>query len=185
MTRRWPGQSGTPAQRARLATEKARADVADQRVMRRDPTWRPPSSVTSTLEGEIAHQEAVAAAAGAHHAWLVRGGIGGPGRFAVESFPAPIGRSLNRAERDMNDLFGSLYGCNTCGTFDPGSRSGHWFADHQPNTRWNPLGASSAFFRNACRAALIRADTSTGSAGGMWNEAVRVHCSVQFNHLHR
>ncbi len=143
MMRRGPSlPRGTPAQQMSFIAAKARADAAVARVMERDPTWRRPESISSTIEGQIEHQREVARKAGEHHAWLVRWGIGGPGQFAVESFPAPVGRPLNRAERDLNDLFGYRHGCNTCGTFNPGSRTGHWYGDHQPNTGWNHFGRS-------------------------------------------
>ena len=137
-----PMPHATLAQRTRFDLAKARADEASARVLERDPTWKPPTSVTRTTEGMILHQQAVEAAANAHHAFLVRWGIGGPGAFAAESFPAPIGRPLNRAERDLNDVFGFRNGCSTCGTFDPGSPSGRFHGDHQPNTGWNFSGSA-------------------------------------------
>lgn len=155
MMRRWPGRLGTPAQQARLTAAKARADAAVARVMQRDPAWSPPKSATSTLEGQIAHQEGVACAAEAHHAWLIRWGIGGPGQFGMESFPEPTSRPLNRTERELNDVFGYRHGSNTCGAFSPGTGSGHWIADHQPNTRWNPHRYEQSIFPQ-CQSCSVR-----------------------------
>ncbi len=136
-----PFAEGTPAQQAVMVALRARIDAAAARIKDRDPTWRRPESMISgTVESRIEHLQAVAAAAEAHEALLVRWGLGGPGRFAVESFPAPVGRRFNQAERDLNDLFGNRNGCNTCGVRTPGTVSGHWYFDHQPNTGWNPWG---------------------------------------------
>ncbi len=42
-----------------------------------DPTWEPPRSITSTIEGEIAHHEAVARAAESRLAEIRRDAIPG------------------------------------------------------------------------------------------------------------
>ncbi|MDP2801742.1 MAG: hypothetical protein Q8O26_07645 [Phreatobacter sp.] len=136
-----PLSEATPGQQAAMAVLRARIDAAAARIRDRDPTWRRPESLISgTVESRIEHLRAVATAAEAHEAFLVRWGIGGPGRFAVESFTAPIGRRFNQAERELNDAFGDRNGCNTCGRKTPGTISGHWYFDHQPNTGWNPWG---------------------------------------------
>jgi hypothetical protein len=142
-----PFAEGTPAQQAVMVALRARIDAAAARIKDRDPTWRRPESMISgTVESRIEHMQAVAAAAEAYHAHLVRWGLGGPGRYAVESFGAPIGRRLNDLERDRNDLSGNRHGCHTCGTMFPGSTNGRWIGDHQPNTAFNPFGRPQEIF---------------------------------------
>ena len=53
----------TPAQEVRLAIAEAHARAAAERARQEVPYWRPPTSLTSTIEGEIAHAEAVARSA--------------------------------------------------------------------------------------------------------------------------
>jgi hypothetical protein len=142
-----PLSEATPGQQAAMAVLRARIDAAAARIRDRDPTWRKPESLISgTVESQIEHLRAVATAAEAHEAHLIRWGLGGPGRYAVESFGAPIGRRLNDLERDRNELSGNRYGCHTCGTMVPGSSNGRWIGDHQPNTAFNPFGRPQEIF---------------------------------------
>lgn len=56
-----------------------------------------------------------------------------PGPFAGESIPARgPGRDFTPGERAEIDRIGSETGCHTCGTTDPGTRSGNFVPDHQP-----------------------------------------------------
>lgn len=66
-----------PHSRARLAITTARARDAQRRVRELDPEWRGPRSFTSPdrIEGSIAHQEAVARAAEARLAEILRDAI--------------------------------------------------------------------------------------------------------------
>ncbi|MCZ8314122.1 MAG: hypothetical protein O9344_04395, partial [Phreatobacter sp.] len=76
-----PFAEGTPAQQAVMVALRARIDAAAARIKDRDPTWRRPESMISgTVESRIEHMQAVAAAAEAHEAFLVRWGIGGLNR---------------------------------------------------------------------------------------------------------
>lgn len=53
-----------------------------------------------------------------------------PGPFASDSIPARgPGRSFNAGERAWADEVGV---CHTCGTTNPGTKSGHFVLDHQP-----------------------------------------------------
>ncbi|MBI9047628.1 MAG: RHS repeat-associated core domain-containing protein [Anaerolineaceae bacterium] len=59
-----------------------------------------------------------------------------PGPYAVESLPArSYDRNWTVYERNMINEFGDKYGCHTCGTKDPGTRSGNWYLDHQPASK--------------------------------------------------
>ena len=77
ISRRRTGPTGTPAQEARLAIATGQAREAVGRTMELDPTWRGPTSVTDGIEGQIAHQEAMAEAANARYSEIMRGGYGG------------------------------------------------------------------------------------------------------------
>ncbi|WP_437485325.1 RHS repeat-associated core domain-containing protein [Sorangium sp. So ce1014] len=54
-----------------------------------------------------------------------------PGPFAKESIPAHRGRPTASEQKQVNTLMGK-HGCHTCGTKDPGTKSGNSIADHQP-----------------------------------------------------
>jgi hypothetical protein len=132
----------TPAQSARLAVAEAQARDAVRRVRQLDPGWRPTSSQFESVEGLIGANRAEAQQAEARIAELAGMGIG-PGRYARESIPArgPERDFTAQEHRDINQIF-SKYGCHTCGTFDPGTRSGNAILDHQPPITLSPHGGS-------------------------------------------
>jgi hypothetical protein len=151
-----PFGEGTIAQQAIMVALRARIDAAAARIKERDPTWRRPESLISgTVESRIEHLQAVAAAAEAHEAHLIRWGLRGPGRFAVESIPVPLGRRLDREERERLQFLGDRDGCHTCGVRHPGGIFGRWFGDHQWNNALNPPGRPQEMFPQcvACSAA--------------------------------
>jgi len=150
-----PLSQATPAQLAVIAVLQARADALVARVRLRDPTWPSPKSLTATVEGQIEHWRDVAARAEARETELIRYGVNGPGRFAVESFPAPVDRALNRPERERLQFLGDRDGCHTCGVRHPGGIFERWLADHQRNTALNPPGQPQDIFPQcaACSAA--------------------------------
>jgi hypothetical protein len=53
----------------------ARAQSAQRRIRELDPEWQAPRSISATIEGRIAHQEAVTQAAEARLAQLLRDAI--------------------------------------------------------------------------------------------------------------
>jgi len=64
-----------------------------------------------------------------------------PGPFASRSIPARgPGRNFRREEKRQIDEFGYADGCHTCGTKDPGTKSGHFILDHQTPSKINPPG---------------------------------------------
>jgi hypothetical protein len=131
---------GTPAQQARLQIAEARARDATRRVRELDPNWRPKPSAYETMEGRIAAAQAEAREAQARIAELSRLGIG-PGPFSGGSIPGqgPT-RNFTAAERREINRIGKETGCHTCGTFDPGTRTGNFVPDHQLPTALNPFG---------------------------------------------
>lgn len=70
-----------------------------------------------------------------------------PGPFANESVPARgSGRNFTRAERDKINEAGAKDGCHTCGTTDPGTKSGDFVPDHQPPNAMNPSGGQQQLY---------------------------------------
>jgi RHS repeat-associated protein len=64
-----------------------------------------------------------------------------PGPFARESIPAQsTAQTFTAAERARINQIGSQSGCHTCGTTNPGTRSGNFVPDHQPPTALNASG---------------------------------------------
>ena len=54
-----------------------------------------------------------------------------PGPFARESIPAHRGKPTAAEQKKVNELM-DKYGCHTCGSKNPGTKSGNAVADHQP-----------------------------------------------------
>jgi len=136
----------TPAQAARLAVAEAQARDAVRRVQELDPKWRPTPGLHETVEGQIQNLQAQAAQAQARAGELARVGIG-PGPFAGESLTArgPERDFMVIERREINRI-GAETGCHTCGTFDPGTRSGNFVPDHEPPNALNPTGRSQRLF---------------------------------------
>lgn len=62
-----------------------------------------------------------------------------PGPYAGKSIPARgPGRDFTPQEREQIDEIGRTTGCHTCGTIDPGTKSGSFIPDHQPPNQLNP-----------------------------------------------
>ena len=54
-----------------------------------------------------------------------------PGPFAKESIPGHMGKPTAAEQKQVNALM-EKNGCHTCGTKDPGTKSGNSVVDHQP-----------------------------------------------------
>jgi RHS repeat-associated protein len=71
-------------------------------------------------------------------------GAGTEGGMAQKAVPEsiPAGPSLRPtpAQQSAIDEMGEAHGCHTCGADSPGTKSGHWVGDHQPETALNPHG---------------------------------------------
>ncbi|MGO4389676.1 RHS repeat domain-containing protein, partial [Microvirga sp. 2YAF29] len=64
-----------------------------------------------------------------------------PGPYAKDPMPARgPGRNWNSDERKTMNRQGYENGCHTCGTKDPGTKSGNFVPDHQPPTGTIPPG---------------------------------------------
>ncbi|MBX9592509.1 MAG: phage portal protein [Hyphomonadaceae bacterium] len=77
VSRRRGGQTGTPAQEARLAAAEVQARAALRRLRELDPNWQGPQSVSrpGSIEGQIGHYEMMARAAEARLAHILRDAI--------------------------------------------------------------------------------------------------------------
>lgn len=70
-----------------------------------------------------------------------------PGPFAGESLPARgAGRDFTSAERAEGKRIFAETGCHTCGTKDPGTKSGNPVLDHQPVSSLNKDGAPQRLY---------------------------------------
>jgi RHS repeat-associated protein len=75
-----------------------------------------------------------------------------PGPFAGDSIPARgPERNFTPEERRQVDDIGRKTGCHTCGTTDPGTKSGHFVPDHQPPNRLNPNNNPQRLFPHCKR----------------------------------
>jgi hypothetical protein len=65
-----------------------------------------------------------------------------PGPHSGESIPARgPQRDFRPGERAKVNEIGRDTGCHTCGTKNPGTKSGNFVPDHQPPSKVNPLGS--------------------------------------------
>jgi hypothetical protein len=78
-----------------------------------------------------------------------------PGPYASESIPAQgPGRNFTAAEREAINRIGRKFGCHTCGTKDPGTKSGDFIPDHQPASQLAP-GRPQRLYPH-CKACSLR-----------------------------
>lgn len=65
-----------------------------------------------------------------------------PGPYATESIPGHMGKPTAAEQRQVNELM-QKNGCHTCGTKDPGTKTGYAVVDHQPP---QALGNTTDFY---------------------------------------
>jgi hypothetical protein len=143
-----------PGQAVRLAVAHASQQNAIARVREIEPNWRPKPSAYENVEGLIRTYEAEARQAEARLGELASVGVC-PGPFAAGSIPARgPERNFTTPEREKINRFGYETGCHTCGTRDPGTRSGNFILDHQPPNALNPLGRAQRLFPHCLTCSL-------------------------------
>jgi hypothetical protein len=136
----------SPGQEAELQGVQARAEGAIARVREIDPNWKPTPSAYESVDGLIRKYRADAQEAQDRASELGKIGIG-PGPFAGESISARgPERDFTAAERREINRIGSETGCQTCGTTDPGTKSGNFVADHQYPSAINPAGRAQRLY---------------------------------------
>jgi len=133
----------SPGQAARLAVVEAESRDVIRQVRDLDPNWKPAPSAYGTVEGLIAAYRSDTEQAQARLSELSRIGVG-PGPYAGESIPT--GQSVTTQDRSDLNRIGSQTGCHTCGTSDPGTKSGNFVADHQPPTALNLRNSSQRLY---------------------------------------
>ncbi|WP_368564803.1 RHS repeat domain-containing protein [Pseudoxanthomonas sp. UTMC 1351] len=70
-----------------------------------------------------------------------------PGPFAGASMPArSSAQTFTTAERAAVNKIGQASGCHTCGTTNPGTKSGNFVPDHQPVSRLNSTNAPQQLY---------------------------------------
>ncbi|WP_169730172.1 RHS repeat-associated core domain-containing protein, partial [Chitinimonas koreensis] len=70
----------------------------------------------------------------------------GPGPYAGDSVPAGPSSRPTKEQQDKINEIGDRDGCHTCGTKDPGTKSGNWIGDHQDPTKLNPEGKPQRYY---------------------------------------
>ncbi len=79
-----------------------------------------------------------------------------PGPYANESIPARgPGRDFTAAERDQINEIGRKTGCHSCGTTNPGTKSGDFIPDHQPPNALNVSGGPQQLYPH-CKTCSLR-----------------------------
>jgi hypothetical protein len=70
----------------------------------------------------------------------------GPGPYAGTPIPAGPSSTPTAEQQGEINAEGDANGCHTCGTTDPGTKSGNWVGDHQPPTALNPPGNPQVYY---------------------------------------
>ena len=70
----------------------------------------------------------------------------GPGPNAGPSVPAGPSDTPTKEQQEQINQAGQQSGCHTCGTTNPGTKSGNWVGDHQPPTALNPSGGAQVYY---------------------------------------
>ncbi|MBL8565208.1 MAG: hypothetical protein JNM89_05775 [Hyphomicrobiaceae bacterium] len=87
-----------------------------------------------------------------------------PGPNAGESIPARgPDRDFTPEERDRINEIGKTTGCHTCGTTDPGTKSGNFIPDHQPPSALNPDGLPQRLYPHCLHCSGTQGDQVRGS----------------------
>jgi RHS repeat-associated protein len=80
-----------------------------------------------------------------------------PGPHAGESIEARgPERDFTPAERDKIDEIGAETGCHTCGTTDPGTKSGRFVPDHQPPTAISEPGTPQRLYPHCINCSRVQ-----------------------------
>ena len=70
-----------------------------------------------------------------------------PGPYAKESIPARSPeRDFTQTERDKINEIGKKYGCHTCGSTNPKTKSGDFIPDHQPPSALNTTNGEQLLY---------------------------------------
>ncbi len=90
-----------------------------------------------------------------------------PGPNAGDSIPARgPGRDFTPEERDKVNDIGNDSGCHTCGSKDPGTKSGNFVPDHQPPNRLNPDGGPQRLYPQCLGCSRTQGGQVRGAGSG-------------------
>jgi RHS repeat-associated protein len=99
------------------------------------------SGIIEAGAGEALGGASLAAGAGAAASKLK------PGAFAAESIPArSASQTFTSGERAAVNEIGQATGCHSCGTTNPGTKSGNFVPDHQPVSSLNTANAPQRLY---------------------------------------
>ncbi|MBT2539041.1 DUF6531 domain-containing protein [Arthrobacter sp. ISL-69] len=101
--------------------------------------WIPPGG--RLIKGAAAGADAVVKKVAARGDDLLK-----PGPWAVQSVPSSAPGKITANERRELNAIGEKYGCHSCGTVTPGTKSGNWIGDHQAPTRLNSPGTPQVLY---------------------------------------
>ena len=87
-----------------------------------------------------------------------------PGPSAGDSIPARgPERDFTQEERDKINDIGKDTGCHTCGSKNPGTKSGNFVPDHQPPNALNPDGGPQRLYPHCLRCSKVQGGQVTGA----------------------
>jgi len=80
-----------------------------------------------------------------------------PGLFAGESIQARTSaRDFTAIERAEINRVGAEVGCHTCGSLNPGTKTGNFVIDHQLPSALNPVGRAQRLYPQCLSCSLTQ-----------------------------
>jgi RHS repeat-associated protein len=90
-----------------------------------------------------------------------------PGPYAGDSIEARSpDRDFTEEEREAIDAIGQATGCHSCGTKNPGTKSGHFIPDHQPPSALNPSRLPQRLYPHCLSCSRKQGGQITGTLSG-------------------
>ena len=90
-----------------------------------------------------------------------------PGPNAGDSIPARgPGRDFTPEEREKINEIGNETGCHTCGSKNPGTKSGNFVPDHQPPNGLNPDGGPQRLYPQCLSCSRTQGGKVRGAGSG-------------------
>jgi RHS repeat-associated protein len=90
-----------------------------------------------------------------------------PGSSAGDSIPARgPGRDFTPGERGKINDIGNASGCHTCGSKEPGTKSGNFVPDHQPPNGLNPDGGPQRLYPQCLKCSQTQGGEVRGAKSG-------------------
>jgi RHS repeat-associated protein len=80
----------------------------------------------------------------------------GPGPHAREFIRAGPGSRPNNTQQAQINRMGQIHGCHTCGTRNPGTKSGNFIGNHQPPTKLNSPRGQQHYLPHCKRCSAVQ-----------------------------